>query len=182
MTDKRRMKKMLCRASPETTEHTINGHMAMNTMNEHMIKKRRKIRNPTNKNLMKEKSESLLEFIVVSCSRTHNKLIVCIAGASVRVRARERRKKILKPHSVASATSKPKQDTSKWRRNNKKKRAQTEYAWSRSTTINEFQMKHKWNYIPIRRRWRRRWRRRQCLQCICVFGSAQNKANRCDEY
>lgn len=43
----------------------------MNTMNEHDKNEK--------KYLMKEKSTSLLEFIVVSCSSTHNKLIVCIA-------------------------------------------------------------------------------------------------------
>lgn len=40
-------------------------------------------------------------------------------------------------------------------RRRRKKHAQTEYAWSRSTTINEFQMKHKWLYSSIRRRRRR---------------------------
>lgn len=72
MTDKRQMKKMLAvRITRDWTEHctynTINGHMALNTMNEHEHDDKKERRKMPNKNLMKEKSTSLLEFIVVSC-------------------------------------------------------------------------------------------------------------------
>lgn len=119
-------------ASPETTEHNKRPH-GMNTMNEH-DKNEKKIPNERKKHIIVGIHRGLMQ----QYAQQTNRLYCARARANMEHSS----------HTVwRRQTTQTRQKLMERRKKTARARAQTEYAWSRSTTINEFQMKqHKWLY------------------------------------